>query len=366
MRIDLNPELNVFFGRNAQGKTNLLEAACGLSDGRSFRGAHVEDLIRRAETDAAVDGVFESSGIETQLQVRFNRTVREYRVNGKLVHDVKDFAGRLKFVIFSAECLGIAYGEPKTRRDFLDRGIFSLNPSYLLTARTYKQVLRQRNELLRQSDRDEAVLQVFTERLVESGSRIIDQRIRLTSLLQECAPELHRAVSGADESIELVYQSSLGRTEDSLTDLKERFFLKLEQVRSEEYARGATLAGPHRDDLEIRLNGIDIRLHGSRGQRRSCVMALKLAELTQIGRTTQDPPILLLDDIASELDRERLVRFISLIPDSVQVLMTLNAVDSNYFRPNMDLFSVDTGRIENVSAAVLKSNPHVISLSKGE
>lgn len=349
MRIELNPELNIFFGRNAQGKTNMLEAIAGLSDGRSFRSARIEDLIRHSESEAAVDGSVNSSEIETELQVRYGRNSRQYWVNGKQVHDVKDFAGRMKFVVFSAESLDIAYGDPNTRRDFLDRGIFSLYPAFLVLARTYRQILRQRNELLRKMDRDEAVLQTFTEKLVETGSRMIEYRIRFVSLLNETVPMLHRTVSCSDESIELSYRCSLGEAGHAHSEIANVFSSRLSQNFSDERFRGTTLIGPHRDDLDILINGNSIRNFGSRGQRRSCVMALKLAELQLIRQRTGDTPVLLLDDVASELDRERLVTFIGMIPGDVQVLMTLNAVDSAYFRSNMSLFSVNSGKIDCVS-----------------
>jgi DNA replication and repair protein RecF len=344
--LELNPGLNVFVGANAQGKTNILEAAALLADGRSFRQGKINEMITHSFQESAVEGICISQQIENSLQIRLSRTRRDFLLDGKPVADLTDYLGRISFTVFSADFMNIVTGEPQFRRDFLDKGVFSINPSYLLLLRKFKRILKNRNTILRSPDPDLHLLQVLTEQFVDAGGRIAGLRLDYLRRIREFAGNNHQCISGGKESLRLEYQSSYAKPLEPDADISNQLNDQLKDLLKDEIEQRMTLAGPHRDDLRILIDEKDVRSYGSRGQKRTCVMALKLAELQLYQTKIGENPILVLDDIASELDADRQKTLLDLLPANIQMLVSLAEMNNAFYRKDMRLFRVRSGFVE--------------------
>ncbi len=355
----LHEGVNVFIGSNAQGKTNVLEAASLLSDGRSFRCARISEMIQFGTDQAIVEGEIRIQDREYRLQIKFTKNGRMYFVNGKQTSDLRDYLGKVYFVVFSAEFLNISEGDPRIRRDFLDRCIFSLTPSYLILIREYQRILKSRNLLLRSDVIDHQLLNTYTDQLVEYGSRMVRSRLMILEKLLPKAQKIHQMISAEQEQLDLGYQSSFvdqkyirenglsftqsGRNTDSA--IVNHASQSFGRERKNEIARKTTLVGPHRDEMSLSIDGRDVRHYGSRGQKRTAVMALKLAELQLYQDEHGDNPVLIFDDIASELDRKRQQLLLNMIPQDIQVLISHTDFLSSITQQKIYYFTVNKGTI---------------------
>ena len=351
VKLQLNPGMNIFTGHNAQGKTNLLEAAVILSDGKSFRGAKTQEMITHGKQDAVVEGFLKCINRELELKFYIGTEGKKFYISNQQISDFKDYAGSLSFVVFSAESMGITSGEPKFRRNFLDRGIFNLYPHFLALSKDYRRILKQRNMTLKSKTKDEDLIKIWTEKLIYTGAKITEYRLRFLKLILPETQNFHQKLSNSLETLEMKYESNYWKAGDTFHDIETQFRDKLKQSFQWEIERGQTLHGPHRDDLKISVNGKDIRLYGSRGQKRTCVMALKLSELFLFNQLKNDFPIMVLDDFASELDLQRQHCFLKMIPDRVQTLISLTDISSDYDCYKADIFYFREGNVSRQSMA---------------
>ncbi len=344
VKIHLDPGFNVFIGANAQGKTNLLEAVVALSDGRSFRGAKLIDMIKQDSREALVEGVIRNGDREELLRIHFNKNIRQYYLNGKLVSDLKYYLGRINFVVFSAEYLKVADGEPRNRRDLLDRCVFSLDPKYLILLREYQKVLKSRNTVLKSENPDKELLEVYSQQLVDCGAQITCARLDYLSKITYRVIAMYREISGSNEELGLEYQSQYISEEDvsgiKAEDIQIVKTLLSEQMfreRDRDIFRGSTSVGPHRDDLKITMDGHEIRQYGSRGQKRTAVIAFKLSELQVYMETMGHKPVLILDDIIAELDEHRQKSLFEMIPEGIQTFVSHTKI-LDYFNLEADRY----------------------------
>ncbi len=308
--VDLHPGLNVFFGRNAQGKTSLLEAVGLVARGRSFRTDDAPSLIRRgagglvARADTGEDA---ASALEVELQPGR----RSFRVDGRDVTP-REYHGRLEVVVYSTDRLRVVRGTMRDRRQFLDRQAAALWPSYRAEQREFERVLAQRNAALESRRRDE---EAWTERFVECGARLRDRR-------RAYAERLTGALAGgfrpAGESYEVRVRGRAESEEDARVALAE----EIAQARPRERAAGRSLAGPHRDAVELLLDGRDVAEGASSGQARSLLLALALASLRVYREETGRSAVALLDDLDSELDEERAGALCAEVAQRGQALVT--------------------------------------------
>jgi DNA replication and repair protein RecF len=308
LEVDLAPGLNVFAGANAQGKTNLLEALHLLATARLLRGQRDAEAIRDEGSRAEVAAELAPGG--TRIAVVLERGVRKRAsINGLGLPRPSDLLGRLPCVSISAIDMEIVRGEPVERRLFLDLELSSLYPSYLKHLTHYKRSLEQRNALLRDAGRSRVSSDAFgpwEAALARHGAAIRDMRGVYTDRLSPLAAAAH-ARMGSGEALALAYAPrDEASDEEALVDA-------LAQGRDAEIARGATTVGPHRDDLRIEVAGREARLYGSQGQQRTAVIALKLATLELAREERGEPPLLLLDDIFSDLDERRRALLVEIV-----------------------------------------------------
>lgn len=348
LELMLQPGLTVLYGQNAQGKTNILEAVHLLSNGSSYRAASDKEVIRwgapEAERVARVTGAIQAKSEAMELEVALadmpGLSSKRVLLNGAGKR-LADFVGRLTAVLFGPEQLDLVTGSPSQRRAYLDGTLSQTDRNYVRALGTYNRVLHQRNQLLKQFherelSRDELIY--WDAQLVESGSLISSRRAALLQELSALAASHHRQLATGGGDLTLEYETKLFRTSGgwqrlasaSSAEVQTEFrqWLALESER--ELAQGVSVVGPHRDDLLLRLDDKPVDKFGSRGQQRTVALALKLAELELVTQRTGDQPVLLLDDVLSELDEARRAALRDVIQQHEQVLLTTTE------RPDLD------------------------------
>jgi DNA replication and repair protein RecF len=318
------PGLNILFGDNGQGKTNWLEAVYILATTRSFKTAKLQETVCFGEDLALIRGrVRQSEEITRELQVAIQNKTKILSVNGKK-ETAANFLGQLHAVVFNSDELGVVRGLPEERRRFLDAGIVSLHPPFIQVFTDYSRVMRQKNSLLQAArDGDYSVgktaelLEPWHEQLITMAARIHKGRTRFVERLNEV---LEKKLFGSEE-VSVRYVSSLegkGDLGNYEALLSERLNLRTQA----EIVAGHALIGPHRDDLEIQLDGHDLRKFGSAGQQRSAFLLLQLANISVFNAQRGEYPMFLLDDIDAELDYKRIGQLLEYLSDKTQTMVT--------------------------------------------
>lgn len=311
-------DVNMVYGKNAQGKTNLLESLFVCSVGRSHRTQRDEILVRDGETryDIRVEG--SKNGIPFSIGVSYDREQKKtVRINQLPVQKIGQLMGVLNTVLFSPEDLQVVKSGPAERRRLIDILISQTYPPYFFSLQEYARILMQKNALLKKERVDGSLLEVFNEKLAAAGAQILSKRLEFLQELDRCMKQIHDNLSNGKETVSLSYVSSAGEKGRDA----EGFQRKLEQEMQGEIRNRISSVGPHRDDFIIGINGRDIRKYGSQGQQRTAVLSLKLAEIDMIRNKTGHDPVLLLDDVMSELDIFRRKHLLENL-ETVQVFLT--------------------------------------------
>jgi DNA replication and repair protein RecF len=351
-RVELSPRTTVLLGDNGQGKTSLLEALGVLATTKSFRGARPGEMARHGSASFRVAArVTDDSGRSVELEVAFTDGKRATRV-GRAEEDLADYISHLTVIPITQAQAGIVRGGPQDRRDFLDRGLLGLRPSYLRVLSRYRRALKQKAALLRAGALGrESELAAWNGRLAEDGAEITLQRRFLVASLTAILAEIGPGFIPEGEEIGLSVRDVLSEREDEPGDLPSREAVVLalldsfEAARPREVAQARSVVGPHHDDLRITLGGRDVRRFASSGQQRNALLALKLAKVEAFRRGRHETPVLLVDDVDTEIDRRRLVRFLERVGGSAQALLTSSKRDLFRDRPSEALFlAVEGGR----------------------
>jgi DNA replication and repair protein RecF len=337
---------NIITGRNGQGKTNLLEALYLTSLGKSFRTLKDEELIRFGEDFFRVAGDFTKAGERLTVEIRESRYEKIFLVDGAERRRYADLAGHVYTVIFSPEDLRIVKENPDKRRKFMDRELFFLKPLYYLELVRYKKALRNRNAVLRNPEPNEELLGVYAEQLAESGARIMKERAAFTEKLDARGRETQERITRGAERLTVSYDSNV----EFSTDAEEQIHFIREALalsREKDIRNRTTSVGPHKDDLKICANDIDLRIYGSQGQHRTAALSLKLAELSLIKEETGEDAILLLDDVLSELDEDRQKQLISSFENNQLFISAAELTEHTLScLPAGAVFTVDSGEVK--------------------
>lgn len=326
--------VNIFIGPNAQGKTNLLESIFVLALTKSHRTHQDKELIQWEAEEARLYGEVDKKYGPVKLQLNISRQGKKAKLNGLEQRKLSGFVGAVNVVMFAPEDLEIVKGAPGIRRRFLDMEIGQVHPSYLHDTAQYQKVLIQRNNLLKQygpsaNAAQTALLDVWNEQLAHYGVKMMKKRQSFIEKLQVWAERVHSGITNGQEKLEIAYKPSveLDAREDEAI-LTNRFMVKLSDIRDLELRRGTTLVGPHRDDMLFFINGKEAHVFGSQGQQRTTALSVKLAELELICEEAGEYPILLLDDVLSELDRHRQTQLIETMQGKVQTFITTTGIES--------------------------------------
>ena len=351
----LSNDVNIFYGNNGQGKTNLLEAIFYTAIGKSFRNAKDSDVIQSGKEAFRID-IEICSDITENISVKYNKNKEKYiKVNGLYLRKLGHLMGSVLAVIFSPEDMQLISEGPSVRRKFMDIAISQKNASYYFDLLQYQKILVQKNNLLRNIKCGKVknygeILSIWNEQLAESGSRIVYERFRLIKDISEIAEEKHRkiAVESAEreEKLKIFYHSDIPREiieAENRNTIKNELFSMLENRREKEIEREATLFGPHRDDIDLKLDENDLKRFGSQGQKRTAVLALKIAELELLKKSTGRNPIFLLDDVFSELDHQRQEAFLSEICGVQTFISCVEAQSIPFYKNNAAFYEIKNG-----------------------
>jgi len=352
-RIEPHPRFNVMVGDNAQGKTNLLEAIYLLAVLKSFRTSKHTEVICFDEEKATLIGELERQGAERTIRIEVGRRNRRVWVNDQSIRRLSNYIGHCQVVLFAPEDVSMLKGSPSNRRKFIDRAVFNSRASYLADLDKYQEVLKQRNALLRDERPQIDVLEVFDDQLAELGARVISARIEFLKAFQPFFINAFESIFGNNHHSDYHYEASWRDTPLSMDDplpdlggLQNELLEGFKQRRRDELRRGQTLLGPHRDDLCVMLDHIPVKTHASQGQHRAFVLALKISEIKMLSERFGIEPLLLLDDVSSELDRQRNRQLFDFLNSfSGQVFLTTTSLDYILLDTPFDAWTVRSGSI---------------------
>ncbi|MEQ2397897.1 DNA replication/repair protein RecF [Merdimmobilis hominis] len=351
MELSPCPGVNVIYGDNAQGKTNLMEAIYLFTGAKSFRGAKDREMVGLGEVKTLLQLEFFGEGRAQTAQISL-APKKAVLLNEILLDSSTKLAGQFTAVVFSPSHLSLIQDGPQERRRFLDTTICQLKPKYIRVLNDYSRVLAQRNSLLKDvafSSYLLDTLDIWDQHLVRLSATITRTRYTYLEKLKQLAGEVYKGISREKEEFSLRYLSKAcpDLADLSAPGLEEAIAEAVRKARREDLKAGSTTVGAHRDDLEISINGMNVRTYGSQGQQRSAVLALKLSECGMIRQLTGEEPVVLLDDVMSELDESRREYLLNHMGDR-QIFIT--CCDPNYFRHLEDgkSFHIQGGAIYKV------------------
>ena len=341
LHMEFSPGTNILYGNNAQGKTNILEALYLAGTTKSHRGSKDREIIQFDREEAHIRMMVERNGSTHKIDMHLKKNKSKgIAIDGVPIRKASELFGIVNIVFFSPEDLNIIKNGPAERRRFLDSEICQLSRLYMIELANYNKVVAQRNKLLKEisfSGRMADTLEIWDEQMVRYGKSIISERKKFISRLNDILSEIHQNLTGGKEQILITYEPNVS---------EEAFSEELKAGRERDLRFGQSYTGPHRDDFCVRVNDIDIRKYGSQGQQRTAALSLKLAEIRLVEEEIHDTPVLLLDDVLSELDGSRQNYLLQSI-HSIQTLITCTGLDEfveNHFEAN-SVFQVVEGSV---------------------
>lgn len=350
--IEFENKVNVILGENAQGKTNVMESIYVLAMAKSHRTSNDKELIRWDQEYAKIEGRVQKQHSSLPLQLVISKKGKKAKCNHIEQQRLSQYVGNMNVVMFAPEDLNIVKGSPQVRRRFIDMEIGQVSPIYLHDISQYQKILQQRNHYLKmmqiKKQTDQTMLEILTEQFIQTAVKIVTKRFEFLRLLQNWAKPIHHGISRGLESLEITYKPSVEVLEgQNLSKMVASFIEKFAKVRTREIERGTTLFGPHRDDLLFLVNGRDVQTFGSQGQQRTTALSVKLAEIELIHKEIGEYPILLLDDVLSELDDYRQSHLLNTIQGKVQTFVTTTSVEGIHHQTlkEASTFVVEAGAI---------------------
>ena len=341
LSLEFDKGTNILYGDNAQGKTNVLEAIYLSSITKSHKGSKDQDIIKFGENEAHLRTYIEKDEDVYKVDMHLRKSGSKIiAVNGQKLKKAAGLLGLLNVVFFSPEDLSIIKNGPSERRRFIDMELCQLDSFYLYNLNNYNKIVNQRNKLLKDIYTNYSLkdtLDIWDSQLISYGSKIIERRVAFVNQLNEIIYDIHKKLSGDKEEILIKYEPNV---------LIEYFENKLKQNQEKDIKLKMTTVGPHRDDICIDVNGIDIRKFGSQGQQRTAALSLKLSEIELVKKITKDTPVLLLDDVLSELDSNR-HRYLLDSIGNIQTIITCTGLDdfvNDRFEINK-VFKVSNGKV---------------------
>ncbi len=344
LSLELSENVNILYGNNAQGKTNVLEAIYLCCTTKSHKGSKDKDMVKIGEDEAHLRMYLEKNGFNHKIDMQLRKSGKKsVAVDGLPIKKASDLYGLANVILFSPEDLSMIKNGPAERRRFMDAELCQLNKLYLQQLSKYNKILEQRNDLLKQISFNPGLkdtLEVWDEQLAECGRFIISERQKFTEDINDLVNEIHNRISGGCERLKVVYEPN---TE------ADSFLKELKAGMNRDLYQKTTGVGPHRDDLSFFTEDQNIKLFGSQGQQRTAALSLKLAEIELVKRKIGENPILLLDDVLSELDRNRQQALLNFI-DGIQTVITCTGLEEFVgYRSGMNtLYKVTNGIIERI------------------
>ena len=342
LQLDFDNGTNIFYGDNAQGKTNILEAIFMTATTKSHKGSKDQDIIQFNHEEAHIRSYLFKEKITRQIDMHLRKgKTKGIAIDSQRIKKAADLMGLLNVVFFSPEDLSIIKNGPAERRRFIDMELCQLDSFYLYNLNHYNKIVNQRNKLLKDLSMKPGLketLSIWDSQLVSFGAKVIERREIFISQLCDIISELHAKLSGGKEKIRILYEKNV-----EIDDFEER----LKKSQEKDIILKQSTVGPHRDDIIFIVNDIDIRRFGSQGQQRTAALSLKLSEIELVKKSLKDTPVLLLDDVLSELDSNRQNYLLNSI-GAIQTIITCTGLDEfvkNRFEINK-IFKVVNGMID--------------------
>lgn len=356
--VALHPSLNILVGDNANGKTNIVESIFLMSLGKSFRTKRDVECIKFGEEATCMSCVLLKDGTEKDIMLAINAKGKNAKVSGVKKNKLTDFVGELNIVLFSPEDLQLVKGSPAIRRDFIDREFYQFSRIYHKYSLMYKHILKQRNAFLKEMRKDrnnemsKTYLETLTLQLSKLAIYITKERINFISKISKFAKESMNNISDNSEKLEVIYKSSLLESLN-ISSINENNFSEeivtatIMKKMHEDINTGSTKIGPHHDDLQFLINGLDAKQYASQGQQRSIVLSLRLSEIKFLKEQTGYYPVLLLDDVLSELDKKRQAKLLDAIDENIQTFITAPSITDikEELVNNSKVFYINNGEI---------------------
>lgn len=343
LSLEFGNNVNVFIGDNAQGKTNILESIyyCGFA--KSHRTSRDKELINWNSERAFISLSVGKDRLDKRIDINILKDGKKaITVNSIKINKIGELFGTFNVVMFSPEDLKIIKESPGIRRRFIDMELCQLNKTYYYNLVQYNKIINERNIVLKSKKMSEEILDVYDEQLINFGEYIIKKRLDYIDKLNRYSENIHKEITLGKESIEFKYQSSIKICED----IKSNFYDQLKKNRKKDIDKGISTVGPHRDDFSVYINNVDTKSYGSQGQQRTAVLTMKFSSLQIIKEINGEYPVLLLDDVLSELDFNRKRYVLSTIKDIQTIITCTGVLDINeYLDSSSKVFTVKDGKI---------------------
>lgn len=352
LELNFNKGINIIYGKNAQGKTNLLESIYVLAITKSHRSSIDNYLIKNDKNYLRINGIIKKNRFPQKMELYLDEQ-KKLKIDDNNISKVSDYISKMNIIIFYPEDLEIIKGSPNNRRKFLNLELSQMFNNYYMILNDYNKLLKMRNDYLKKivinDNYDKNYLNILNNYFIDKAILILKMRNKFINLLNQRANEIFKTITGLD-GYKIIYNSSIDLTEKNNEILKEKFLKKIEKSFNSELKFKATLVGPHRDDFEFYLNELNLKLYGSQGQQRIAVLSLKLAEIDIFKEYTGTTPILLLDDIFSELDSKKKNNLLRYIKNNIQTIITTTdlALINKKIIDKAKLIEIENGKIKKM------------------
>lgn len=345
--IEFSDSINIFYGNNGQGKTNILEALYILSTTKSHKNSNDKEIIKFNENEAFIHGYFNENSIDIKVDIHIEKNKKkEIIINNLKLNRINEHIGNINIIIFSPEDLKIINSSPAKRRSFIDTELCQINKVYMNNLSIYKKIIEQRNKLLKEISikKDKNIistLDVWDEQLIKYGVEIIKEREKFIEKISNIVRDKHKEITNTDEELKIIYKKNVDEI---------NFREELKNNREKDLKYICSNVGPHRDDIDFYINDVDVKIYGSQGQQRTVALILKLSEIEIIKNIYNKKPILLLDDVLSELDRKRQRLLLKMI-NGTQTFITCTGIEE-FINENIDINTIY--EIKNGEAALIR------------
>lgn len=340
-----NKGINIIYGENAQGKTNILESIYVLAFTETFRNTIIQDMIKLDNHSFFIEGLIKENKLDTKYNYLLINNKKSMMIDGYNVKKVSDYISNINIIIFTPEDLDLIKGPPSTRRKFLNTELSQLYRNYFILYSEYEKVLNLRNEYIKSNRYDKNYLDIITNYIVEKNILIYKLRLKFINKINEYCSKIYKDITGLN-GFTIEYRPNV---DYSLQNYNKDFYLKKFQSKYEyEYKIGSTYYGVHKDDFSFNLKGNDLKIFGSQGQKKVAVLTLKLSEIEILKKYKKTTPILLLDDVFSEIDSKKNNNLLKYINSNLQVIITaisLKNVDK-YILKHAKIFNVNNGKVK--------------------
>ncbi len=330
LELDFNPNINIFIGNNGQGKTNILESIYVLSLSKSNRSGQDADLIEFNKDFLTVSGKIEKDDLKKNLEVYIDNYRKKVSINGKEIHRIKDYISNFCVISFIPTDLDIIKGSPSIRRNLLNVDISQLFNNYITVLNEYNKIVKIRNEYLKKlyinNNSDFRYLDIINDKLIEAADKIYEYRFNYLKEINSLIPSIFKKITGLS-GLTIKYDNTLGILEYDKEKIRNAFLKKFKKNLNQEMMQGQTLVGPHRDDFSFYLNDVDMKVFASQGQQRMAIIAFKISELNYYKKVLGSYPVLLLDDIFSEIDSSKRNKIVKFLKKDIQTIITTTDIN---------------------------------------